>query len=228
LEFSANQGFRYANSISTNQPLTDSKTWTAIATANYQLSPSLSVGPSLTFAYDNLKIGSDMISEQFQGQFSWRPGQKLTCLGRGGIEIRQFLGSNESDLLTPVFDFSLAYRLFEATTFSLAANRTVRPSYFGNQLTETYSFNGGVRQRLLQRLYLDVTGGYATTTYRTTSAGESANRDDDYATVNIRLSCPFLQHGSASVFYNWSDNTSSQSGFGYNSNQVGVEIGYRF
>jgi hypothetical protein len=228
LEFSANQGFRYANSVSTNQPLTDSKTWTAIATANYQLSPALSIGPSLTFAYDNLNVGSDMTSEQFQGQFLWRPGPKLTCLGRGGLEIRQFLDSTESDLVTPVFALSLAYRLFELTTFSLAANRTVAPSYFGNQLTETSSFNGGVRQRLLQRLYLDVTGGYTTTKYRTTSAGKSANRDDDYATVNIRLICPILQHGSASVFYNWSDNISSQPGFGYNSDQVGLELGYHF
>jgi hypothetical protein len=228
LEFAANQGFRYANSISTNQPLTDSKTWTAIATANYELSPALSIGPNLTFAYDNLKVGSDMTSEQFQGQFLWRPGAKLTCLGRGGLEIRQFLDSTESDLLTPVFDFSLAYRLFEVTTFSLAASRTVTPSYFGNQLAKTYSFNGGMRQRLLEHLYLDVTGGYTTTTYRTTSAGPSFGRDDDYATMNIRLSCSFLQHGRASIFYNWSDNTSTQSGFGYNSDQVGLEFGYRF
>lgn len=229
LEFSANQGFRYVNSISTNQPLTDSKTWTAIATANYQLSPAVSIGPSLTFAYDNLKVGSDMTSEQFQGQFLWRPGPKLTCLGKGGLEIRQFLvDSTEPDLVTPVFAFSFAYRLFEVTTFSLAVNRTVTPSYFGNQFTESSSINGGVRQRLLQRLYLDVIGGYTTTTYRTTSAGKSANRDDDYATVNIRLSCPFLQHGSVSVFYDWSDNISTQAGFGYNSDQVGLELGYRF
>jgi len=228
LEFTANQGFRYANSVSTNQPLTDSKTWTAIATANYQLSPALSIGPSFTFAYDNLNVGSDMMSEQFQGQFLWRPGPKLTCSGRGGLEVRQFLDSTESDLLTPVFALSLAYRLFEVTTFSLAANRTITPSYFGNQLAEVYSANGGVRQRLFQHLYLDVTGGYTTTTYRITSASPSANRDDDYATVNIRLSCPFLQHGSASVFYNWSDNVSSQPGFGYNSSQVGLELGYRF
>jgi hypothetical protein len=228
VEFSANQDFRFANSVSTNQPLTDSKTWTATATANYQLAPALSIGPSLTFAFDNLKFGSDMTSEQFQGQFLWRPGPKLTWVGRGGLEIRQFLDSTESDLLTPVAALSFSYRLFEATTFSFAANRTVTPSYFENQLTETYSLNPGLRQRLLHRLYLDVTGGYTTTTYRMTSAGKSAKREDDYATFNIRLSCPFLQHGSASVFYNWSDNISSQPGFGYNSDQVGLELSYRF
>jgi len=54
-----------------------------------------------------------MTSEQVQGHFLLRPGQKLTCSFRGGIEIRQFLDSNESDLLTPVFDLSLAYRLLK-------------------------------------------------------------------------------------------------------------------
>ena len=228
LVFSANQDFRYVSSVSTNQPLSDSKTWTGTASANYQLWPTLSIGPSLTFMYDDLTVGKDMTSEQLQGQVLWRPGHKFTFSLLGGFEVRQFLDSSEANLLTPVFNLSLNYQLFEVTSFSLSLNRTVTPSYLENQLTEIYGFSAGIHQRFLGRLTLDVTGGYTTTAYRTTSAGISVNRQDDRATVNVRLSCPFLQHGSASVFYDWTDNISNEGGFGYTSNQVGLELGYRF
>ena len=228
LNFLANQTFQYVNSVSTNQPLSDSKTWSTTEGFNYQIFPRLSAGATLGFTYGELKVGSDMTSEQLQGQLNWHLGNKLSFSFHGGFEDRQFLDSNVPDALNPIFGLSLVYNLFEFTTIAFSADRTVTTSYFQNEITEAFGFTGSIHQRLLQRLYLDMSGGFTTSSFQATTTGLSVNREDDLSTVTVRLSCPFLQHGNASVFYNWSDNSSNQGGFGYTSNQVGLELGYRF
>lgn len=228
LNFLANQTFQYVNSVFTNQPLSDSKAWSTTEGFNYQIFPRLSAGATLGFTYDALKVGSDMTFEQLQGQLNWHLGNKLSFSFHGGFEDRQFLDSNVPDALNPIFGLSLVYNLFEVTTIAFSAERTVTASYFQNEITEAFGFSGSIHQRLLKRLYLDVTGGFTTSSFQATATGLSVNREDDLSTITVRLSCPFLQHGNASVFYNWSDNSSNQGGFGYASNQVGLELGYRF
>lgn len=228
LSFMANQSFQYVGNVTTNQALSDSKTWSTTQGLNYQIFPRLSAGASVGFTYDNIKIGSDMTSEQLQAQFNWRLGNKLNFSWHGGFEDRQFIDSSIPDALNPIFGLSLVYNVFEFTTLAFNADRTVTASYFQNQITEALGFTGSLRQRLLQRLYLDVTGGFTSSSYQATTTGLAVNREDNRSTVNIRLSCPFLQYGTASIFYDWSDNSSNEGGFGYTSNQVGLELGYRF
>jgi uncharacterized protein (PEP-CTERM system associated) len=214
--------------VLTNQPLSDSKNWSTTEGLNYQIWPRLSAGINLAFAYDELTIGSDMTSETIQGQLDWRVGNKLSLSMQGGIEDRQFIDSATSDALNPILGLSIAYNLFEVTAITFSASRTVGTSYFQNEITEALGFTGGIHQRLLQKLYLDVTGGYSTTSYQATTTGLSVNRKDDRTNINVRMSCAFLQRCSASAFYDWSDNSSNQGGFGYTSNQVGLELGYHF
>ena len=166
LDFSASQNFRFVNSINTNQPLSDSRTWSATAGLNYLLWPRLSVGLSGTFGYDNLQIGPDMTSEQLQGRINWQPGQKLTFAFNGGFEDRQFLDSGAPDAINPIFGLSIIYQPFEVTTISLNASRSVNVSYFQNQITEATGFSVSLRQRLLGKVYLDITGGYGNTKFQ--------------------------------------------------------------
>jgi hypothetical protein len=195
---------------------------------NYQISPGFSVGVSLGFTYDDLSVGSDMTSEQLQARINWHPGPKLTLSLNGGLEDRQFLNSGQPDSLSPIFGLSAIYQIFDVTTLTLTANRTVTASYFQNQITESTAFTAGIRQRLFEKLYLGVSGGFGNTAYQATTAGLSVNRDDDRANINVRLTCPFLTRGTASVFYDWTDHSSTQQGFQYSSNQAGFELGYRF
>ena len=66
------------------------------------------------------------------------------------------------------------------------------------------------------------------------ATGLSTSRNDDVYSFNARLSCHLLKRGTVAVFYSYSENSSSQtgftsgSGFGYTSTQVGFEIGYRY
>jgi len=228
LDASANQNFRFVGQSANSNELSDSKTWSTTEGFNYAVQPHFSIGLSAGFSYDYVSVGSDMMSEQLQARVNWHPGTKLTFSFSGGFEDRQFLDSNQSDSINPIFNLSSTYHIFDGTTFTLTGSRIVSPSYFHNQVTEEVGFTAGVSQRLLEKLYLDVSGGFGTTSYHATAATLSVNREDDHANINVRLSCPFLTRGTAAVFYDWTDHTSNQNGFEYTSNQVGLELGYRF
>ena len=92
-----------------------------------------------------------------------------------------------------------------------------------------------LNQRLLGRLMLDLSGGYSTTEYQASVVGLSTSRNDDVFSFTARLSCPFLKRATASVFYTYSNNNSTQSGFatagtgyGYTSSQGGLELRYQY
>jgi hypothetical protein len=104
----------------------------------------------------------------------------------------------------------------------------VAVSTLQNQLTETVGFNGDLNQRLLGRLYLDLSGGYQNIKYVNSGNNAPSNRTDDYYFFNTRLSTSFLKRGTVAVFYQISDNSSSQPGFGFSSHQVGFEIGFAY
>ena len=228
LDLAVSQNFRFVGEKITTQELSDSRTWSATAGLNYQFWPAFSAGLSATFSYDDLSVGSDMTSEQLQGRINWRAGNKLTFSFNGGLEDRQFLDSAAPDVLNPIFGLSMIYQLFEMTTLSVNANRAVSASYFRNQITESTALTVGVRQRLLGKLTLDVNGGYGTTSYRASATGLTISREDEHSSINVRLTCPFLKRGTASVFYSWSENSSNETDFKYSSSQVGLEIGFRY
>jgi hypothetical protein len=230
LDVSVSQNFRYLGQTSVNgQGLSDSRTWSTTEGANYQLWPRLSVGIGATFTYDDIAIGTDMTSEQVNGRLNWTLGQKLTLSLSGGFEERQFLGTHLPDSTTPIFNASLIYQPFEQTVLTLTGSRSVTASYFQSQITEITGFTGTLQQRLFGKLGLAVTGGFTSTSYKSTFFGFfTVTREDDHSIVNVRLTYPFLKNATASIFYDWSDNSSSVNGFKYQSNQGGFELGYRF
>ena len=180
LSFVANQTLDFVENVSTNQPLSDSMTWSATGGFSYQIFPRLDAGATFEFAYDAISIGSDMTSEQLQAHLSWLLGTKLRFAFRAGFEDRQFLESNTPDALNPIFGLSLVYNLFEATTIAFNADQAVSKSYFQNEFTEAIGFTASLHQRLLTRLYLDISGGFTKSSYRATDSTLSLNREDNH------------------------------------------------
>jgi len=207
------------------QDLNSYDEWSTLDWLNYEFRPRLEAGLGAGFGYVNVSSGSDMTYEQLQGRVSWRATDKISFQVHGGLEVRQFLDGG--DLLNPVAGGLVQYQPFEFTKLSATVDHTVAASYFQNQVTESTDIVGGLNQRLLGKLYLDLAGGYHTIRY-VAASGSATARTDDYYTFSTRLSCPFLKRGTVAVFYQYSDNSSTAPGFTFSSNQVGFEIGYRF
>jgi hypothetical protein len=235
LDFSLNQNFRFVGQQLNSEPLTDSKEWSTMEWLNYQFQPTFSAGLGLGFTYDDLSIGSDMTSEQFQGRLNWRATEKVSFQVTGGLDYRQFLSSNTPELLSPIYSISAQYQMFETTSLSLAAGSSVSPSYFQDSVSDATTISAGLHQRLLRRLYLDISGGYSTTAYHvtTTVAGPANTSNYDMTSLNVRLNTTLLRRVNAALYFQENFLSSTSGGaaaslYNYTTTQVGLSLGYRF
>jgi hypothetical protein len=176
-----------------------------------------------------MSVGSDMTYELLQGRINWRPSDKFNVVLSGGFEDRQFLDSGSSDIY-PISSLTLEYHPFEQTLLSINTARTVSASYYGdNTVTSGTSVSAGLRQRFLSYFYLDVSGGYAFTSYSSPgTVGPVTGREDDTTFFSVRLTTQFLRRATLAIFYYDSETASNDAGYSYSNNQVGLELGYRF
>jgi hypothetical protein len=217
--------------------------WSTLDWLNYEFWPRLNAGIGAGGGYvlvqNNGQLGgigggdANQTYEQLQTRVNWRATQKLSFQLSVGLEDRQFMIAGAGSSLSPIFGATVEYMPFKGTQITLSGNRTVASSdYYSAALeTETTIVSLNVDQRLFRQYKLGVGLAYSVTDYSTPSglaAAGLANRTDDQVSFNARLSHPFFKRGTWALFYQYSDNTSSQAGFSYQSNQSGIEITYSF
>ena len=215
------------NIISADQ-FSSSSTWSTLDWLDYQFWPRFSAGIGAGFGYVDVESNPDNAYEQIQGRASWRATDKISFQLSAGAEYTQFISST-NNLWNFIFGAVVQYQPFEHTKLLLNAGSTVSPSYYAGA-TENTEVSGDLNQRLLGKLYLDVQGDYHVAKYQNSSSAlsGSSNREDDFYSVNVQLSYPFARRGKVAVFYQYSDNSSSDAGFSYSSNQVGFQISFAY
>lgn len=239
LSLGLNQNLLYVGGAgsSTNilQPLASSRSWSTMDWLNYSFWTRLNAGLGIGFGYSQQDGSPDNLNEQYEAQINWRATDKISFQLSGGAQDQQYLSGGTGDLLTPIFSAAIQYQPFQHTQVSLSASRSVSPSYFQSQNTESTALNLGLNQRLLGLLSLGLSGGYTTTHYVASVSDLSTSRNDDTYSFSARLACPVLKEGTFSIFYQYTDNPSTQSGFAspgnsfaYSSSQIGIEIGYQY
>jgi len=239
LDLGFNQNFDYFNTgqSPTNLllGLANSRVWSTLDWLNYQFRPRLTAGLGIGFGYNQQQDSPDSIDEQYQAQLNWRATDKTSFQLSGGLEDQQYLSGDASSLLTPIFAATVQYQPFAQTRISVGANRTVSTGDFQDQTVESTTVTCDFNQRLLGRLFFDLSGSYTSDKYVAALAGLSTGRSDNIYTMSPRLTIPFLKRGTASVFYEYSQDSSSQTGFAagsaafaYATHQVGFEIGYTY
>ena len=209
---------------------TSTRSWTTIDWVNFEPADRWDTGLGVSYEYDDVNPGPNTTSEGVQGRIRWRATGKTSFVIHGGVEDQQSLGGGASSLVTPIFGASIQYQPVDTTTLSLIADRSITPSFFQGQTTVNTSLGGSVNQQLLERVNLSVGVGYGRTSYLATTniATAGTGRVDNNYYINVRLGTTFLTRGTAAVFYQYSDNPSTQPGFGFSSSQVGFELGYRY
>ena len=86
----------------------------------------------------------------------------------------------------------------------------------------------GLHQRLFKKLSLDLGGGYRWTGYKASVQGLPVDREDDGTFFSARLGMGVLRRGTVAIFYQTSDNNSTDGDFSYTSTQIGLEFGLHF
>jgi hypothetical protein len=237
LDLGVNQSFRF---VDEGQQLgfaatTQTLEWSTMDWVDYLFAPRLSAGIGAGFTYDDVTPGPDMTSEQFQGRVSWTATDKFAFVVSGGVDYRQFVSSPAPNLLSPLFSGSVQYHLFENTILSLTASTSVSPSYYADAISQSTSVIGGLHQRLLKHLSLDVNGGYTSTSYNQTSSAFNTAGVNNYdsTSFNVRLSTILFKSVYAALYYQQTFILSNSGGanaalFNYTTMQGGLTLSYHF
>ena len=229
VDLSVNQNFQFVNqSTNITQALSNSREWSTMDWLNYEFWPRLNGAIGAGGGYVNVENSPNQTYQQLQARVNWRATDKLSFQLHGGGEDRQFQASGTPDLLNPIFGAAIQYQPFDQTKISINAERAVNASYLQDEVTESTSVNGALDQRLFGRFYLDLSLGYGNTKYVASAGGISVGRSDDTYSFSAGFSGHFLTRGTYSLSYQYSNNSSSQSGFSFSSNQVALELGYAY
>ena len=97
-----------------------------------------------------------------------------------------------------------------------------------NQVTESTGVSAGLNQRLVEKLSLDLNGGYQLIKYVSSVSTPGPNREDNFYSLNVRLNRAFLKRCTIAVLYKISKDDSSLPGYSFTSHQVGFSIGFRY
>jgi hypothetical protein len=222
LDLTLNQQFESADQFSSYNE------WSTLDWLNYQFWPRFSASLGMGGGYVNESSSPDITFQQFQGRILWRASDKISLQLAGGVEVLQFLSGGAAPLVNPIFGATIQYQPFEQTRFSVTGSRTVSSSYLQNQVTENTGVTADLNQRLLGKLFLDLSGGYQLVKYVSSVNTSSSNRQDDLYTFNAQLGRAFLKRGTIAVLYQLSEDNSSQAGYSFTSHQVGFQISYSY
>ena len=158
--------------------------------------------------------------------------EKLAFKFSGGVEVREIAGT-DIVRITPVFSFGLAYQPFDGTNLNLTFYRNVVSAITltGQDYTAT-GFEIAASQRFFQNYIATISLGYENDVYFST-VGESStatvtDRVDNYVYVRPRLSYPFNEWLSASLFYEFRQTVSNQTTSSFYNNRFGMEVAVKF
>lgn len=207
----------------------DMRSWSTVDWLNYQPQSHFNIGISPGLGYDNAEYGPDSAFEEAQARVNWRLNNVLSLQLSGGVVETEFLGGQgNGDLFSPIYGAVIQFQPFTSTEISLYGNRSVSPSAFVGQFTETSSLGCSVSQRFLGQFYVSVAGAYSDEKYVASSTDVTAGRTDDYYTFSVHLSHSFLERGQVSLFYQYNSDKSTAAGYTFSGNQFGAEVSYSF
>ena len=206
----------------------DSNNWSDTDWLNYRINSQLiaGVGVALGFVKDSGQPDATFTNPEVR--LTWKPGKKLTLSADVGSEHREFYGHPKTGLTSPTFDVYLDYAIFDRTRLKASAGRQISDSYFAGETTKNTFWNVSVEQRLLKHWTLSAGFGNDDTDYVATLAETDQVRHDTEITYNGRLSWTFLRRGTLALLYNSTRDRATVAGYGFTSNQVGLEATYRY
>ena len=222
IEFGAIQNLRWAEGFN------DVYSWSVPVELRWWSTPAWIGGVHFNAGYDQVDPGVDMTSQRIMALLEYHVGSDFQANVSPGIEIREFLVAGSDSHISPALTASIVRRIHSGTTLALISDIQVTPSYYADQFTQTSSLMTELRQNLLFKTTLSVSGGYRWSKNNSTTEPDTTVNRWGYSVLQVQLSRPFLRHGSLGLVYSRSRNQASGLDTSYLSNQAGVQASYGF
>ena len=197
---------------------------------NYNYSSKMVVGVGGTAGFNRVdEPNPDQNFEQANVRFSYQATGKLDFAATGGVEFRHFEGDIRDQYVSPVFEIGMNYTPFDGTKISATANRRTLNSavLFGQNYSVT-NLTLGIQQRLLERFFIGLNGGYENSDYFSTVGATGATRNDDYFFVQPSIAVAVTRFWTVGAYYLRRVNSSSFDAFDFHDNQVGIRSTLEF
>jgi hypothetical protein len=194
----------------------------------YQIAPKTRLGAGVAAGYLAVGNGADQTYQQPYVHVLYQPTAKITLNGQLGHEFRQY-DSSVSDRSRFVFAFTTHYEAREATIFNLSARRETQSSaqYSGENIVATF-YQGGVRQRFFQRMYVALNGGFVRNQYETNAPVTFLGRRDDFTFYRASSSLDVTRRGTLELSYEKRDNASTLRNFDFDQQLVSLRASFLF
>jgi hypothetical protein len=157
----------------------------------------------------------------------WAVSKKVGLDFDAGLEARDS-GGAAGAATNPIYNFSLAYRPFEYTALALSAGRSTGVSLFQNQTQESRTWSLSLSQRLLGKINFNVNTGQSRSSFTASTLTLGPSREDVVKNFGLGMGVAFRRRGTISASYSRRSNGTNLAGFGFNSSQYGLSIGFRY
>jgi hypothetical protein len=206
---------------------------------NYKFSPKLAFGLGAGGGFNTVDIGPDSTFEQGLARVQYQLTGKISLNASAGVEVRQFDNNDDNDnnhgsrgdRVSPVYEIGAVYQPFDGTVITLrGSSRVLNSAIVAEADYLATNVLVGVRQRLLQRVYLGFTAGYEHADYFPTVNGVDGNasRDDDYFLIEPAVDVMVTRWFTVGAYYLYRTNDSAIARFDYYENQVGMRASFTY
>jgi hypothetical protein len=209
-----------------NSTLVDSGRYYGEVAVRYAYSPKTEMG--VFYQTGRLKIsGADSQTiQQVAGSLNWQPREKVSFKINAGAELRRANGSSTTN---PVVEARMDWTPREGTRMFLAAYQRQEVSALNEgQIYEVKGITAGLSQRLGGNWAVRLDGGYEVADYLSDSTTGASSREDSIWFVRPSLNYQFSNQLDCKIFFEASDNNSTDADFGYEATLSGVELNYNF
>jgi len=217
-----------SRSVRLVEAFNDTRQWSIRELFHLKESAELDSALGAEYGYVKTSNSPDMSFVQFLARVAWRMSEKLNLELQGGLENRHIKQTGAANLRNPVLTTTLHYRPVETTQLSFSSSRTTSVSYFSNQIVENSTYAAGLDQRLLTHFQLAAGAEYQDSQFRSTTPSTPNDRKDKNYSFTLGLRTVVFHRLDLTFQYRKSHNSSSVPGFGFSSNQVGLELGYHY
>jgi hypothetical protein len=198
---------------------------------NYKYSPKLAFGLGAGGGVNTVDIGPDQTFEQGLLRVQYQLTGKISLNASAGVEVRQFDSNDGSrgDRVSGVYEIGAVYQPFDGTMITLrGSSRVLNSAVVANADFLATNVLLGVRQRLLQRVYLGFTAGYEHADYFNTIPGVDVSRNDDYFLIEPAVDVMVTRWFTVGAYYLYRTNDSPIARFDYYENQVGMRASFTY
>lgn len=192
----------------------------------YAYLPKTEVG--MAYRAGQLKIdGSDsQMIQQMTGSIDWKPRAKIHVKLEAGAEVR---ASGDSSDVHPVLNGRIDWTPRQGTELFLTAYQREEVSALNyGQIYQVKGVTAGVSQRLGGNWTALLQAGYESATYEAVQSTGALYRKDRIWFVRPSLNYRFSDVIDVSLFFQASDDNSTDDYFGYDEAMTGIELNYKF